>query len=328
MRKYIPYILILIILVGMFSPLTLVHAVTCDDNGLPAGCTIPTNTTCAPDDNGVAPPGCYQLLAPLPGMTDFDPGTKVGDNGALGRYLNLIIKLVIGISAALAVVMIVIGGIEYMTSELISGKERMTQAVLGLLIALGAYALLFTINPDLLSTRLNISDATVKVDLEEEIKGLLGQGKCEPVTNASNPCSPTNLIAAGFVEPRATQASSICNGESGGIANSASKTDVCSDGRTSFSLGLFQINVLANGNAIPACSNIFQTNGSGPQGNCLDRPADGICRKWDCSVKDTTKYQSCVNFITNTANNISFAKNLQASRGWGQWGFNRSCRFP
>ena len=64
------------------------------------------------------------------------------------------IKIFIGLCAVLAVVMIVIGGLEYMTSELAhtkeSGKDRITHAVLGLLIALGAYALLFTINPDLI----------------------------------------------------------------------------------------------------------------------------------------------------------------------------------
>ncbi|HEY4494095.1 MAG TPA: hypothetical protein VJB95_01525, partial [Candidatus Paceibacterota bacterium] len=66
------------------------------------------------------------------------------------------IKIIIGLSAVMAVVMIVLGGIEYMTSELVSskenGKQRITNAIFGLVIALGAYALLNTINPDLLKT--------------------------------------------------------------------------------------------------------------------------------------------------------------------------------
>ena len=69
------------------------------------------------------------------------------------------IKIVIGFAAVLAMVMIVMGGIEYMTSELISskeeGRERIIHAVLGLLIALGAYLILNTINPQLLNACLD-----------------------------------------------------------------------------------------------------------------------------------------------------------------------------
>lgn len=121
----------------------------------------------------VAPPNGpsatdYTLLAPLPGAeASFDPTS----DGALGKYINLIIKLVIGISAVLAVVMIVMGGIEYMGSELISSKEsgieRIQNAILGLLIALGAYALLNTINPDLLKSDIKIDDAVVIVNIED-----------------------------------------------------------------------------------------------------------------------------------------------------------------
>jgi hypothetical protein len=83
------------------------------------------------------------------------------------------IKIFIGLCAVLAVVMIVLGGIEYMTSELISskeaGKERIRGAVFGLLLALGAYALLFTINPDILNTDLSsLKDVKVDVTLQQE----------------------------------------------------------------------------------------------------------------------------------------------------------------
>jgi len=74
------------------------------------------------------------------------------------------IKIFIGICAVLSVVMIVVGGLEYMTSELIAskeeGKKRIEEALLGLIIALGAYALLFTINPDLLNSDVNIPQVT------------------------------------------------------------------------------------------------------------------------------------------------------------------------
>lgn len=124
----------------------------------------------------------YTFLAPLPcergtegcneegELETFDPATSAN---AFGRYINLMIKLFIGICAVLAVVMIVMGGIEYMGSELISGKEagkdRINGAVLGLLLALGAYTLLYTINPDLLDVSLSgVVDVNVEVELAED----------------------------------------------------------------------------------------------------------------------------------------------------------------
>ena len=145
-----------------------------------------TNYVCAPVAVKVAKPAMpavstitdYYPLAPLPGVgtcTTDSSGkqtcvVKTGPNcDANGKnctpgpgfagYLNALITLFIGICAILAMIMIVMGGIEYMTSELVSskehGKETITHAILGLLLALGAYALLNTINPDLLNINLS-----------------------------------------------------------------------------------------------------------------------------------------------------------------------------
>ncbi|MEJ0001711.1 MAG: hypothetical protein WDN09_00775 [bacterium] len=94
----------------------------------------------------------YTFLAPLSDQTTFD----AAQDNALSIYLNMIIKILIGIAAVLAMIMIVAGGIQYMTSGLVSskeaGKHRITNAIIGLLLALAAYLILFTINPDLLKT--------------------------------------------------------------------------------------------------------------------------------------------------------------------------------
>lgn len=113
----------------------------------------------------------YKPLVTLPGLEkgvpfETDP-TK--NPGAFGKYLNIIIKIVIGMSAVLAMIMIVMGGLQYMTSELGSGKEagrqRITHAILGLLLALGAYAILNTINPQLLDISLSgLPAATVTIE--------------------------------------------------------------------------------------------------------------------------------------------------------------------
>ncbi len=115
----------------------------------------------------------YQLLAPLP--TKAGEGTGGGNTitiidstqgNVFGKYFNTMIRIFIGLCAVLSFVMIVIGGIEYVTSELMTSKEegrkRIGNAIFGLLIALGSYVLLNTINPQLLDVSLSgINDASI-----------------------------------------------------------------------------------------------------------------------------------------------------------------------
>lgn len=107
---------------------------------------------CDPSQNTVTDTSCDPATGKL---KTFDP-TQANN---LGVYLNIMLRIFIGICAVLAVIMIILGGMEYITSELMEskahGKERITNAIFGLVLALGAYVLLVTINPDLLSTDLS-----------------------------------------------------------------------------------------------------------------------------------------------------------------------------
>ena len=100
--------------------------------------------------------GTYHVLAPIPGFGN--PGDPAIDsNFKLGTYVATIFKIGIGLAGLLAVIMIIIGGITYMMSDVIGekegGKEMITNAIFGLLLALGSYAILNTINPDVVSLR-------------------------------------------------------------------------------------------------------------------------------------------------------------------------------
>jgi len=127
---------------------------------LPPGPATPASQTTTPKTG-------YQLLAPLPNPDGRQLESFDTTEGGLGKYLNLMIKIFIGLCAVLSVVMIVIGGLEYMTSELAhtkeAGKEKILGALFGLIIALGAYALLYTINPNLLKSDVNIPTGTCSV---------------------------------------------------------------------------------------------------------------------------------------------------------------------
>lgn len=95
----------------------------------------------------------YHLLEPLPIGNSGNLLETVEPGSTFGKYLNQIIKIVIGVVGVLSVVMIVLGGIQYMTTDAFSrketGKEMITRSIGGLLIGLCSVLLLNTINPQL-----------------------------------------------------------------------------------------------------------------------------------------------------------------------------------
>ena len=98
----------------------------------------------------------YALLEPLPG-TGTTPGTSVGLSG----YLEAVFAFGISLAGIFAVLMIVIGGIQYITAynnpgRAGSAKNTIYQALIGLLLVVSAWLILYTINPDLTKGQLNI----------------------------------------------------------------------------------------------------------------------------------------------------------------------------
>ena len=152
----------------------------------------------------------YTVLVPLPEAGISGP-TKLGD------YIPKAFNLSIGIAAALAFVMITLGGITYATSDAISGKsqgrEWVTNAIIGLLLVIGAWVILNTINPqishfDLSLQRINIGTPTgtvsiggipmtqTQIDESNAIAKSLGQ--------TPNPCAQgqtTNCVNFNGLQP-------------------------------------------------------------------------------------------------------------------------------
>jgi len=101
----------------------------------------------------------YQLLTKVGGET----AVKSGD---LGTYLIQIYWYVMYLAVGLAVLMLVIGGLEYTltwTKEVSKekAKNRIQMALIGLLLALGSYLILNEINPNLLSLEIG-GKSTIK----------------------------------------------------------------------------------------------------------------------------------------------------------------------
>ncbi|HEY4508701.1 MAG TPA: hypothetical protein VJC13_00235 [Candidatus Paceibacterota bacterium] len=101
----------------------------------------------------------YTVLAPLPGIGDATGKTD------LTTYIPAAFKFGIGLAAVMAFVMITFGGIMYATSDAITGKsqgrEYIEHALWGLILVIGAYVLLYTINPKILSFDLTLQKPNI-----------------------------------------------------------------------------------------------------------------------------------------------------------------------
>ncbi len=124
---------------------------------------LPTIVALAADDLS------YTVLAPLPCIGSDQDCKTAATKTELKDYIPGIFKLAIGLSAVAAVLMIVIGGFQYISSDAImgkkDGKERIKNAVFGLVLVISAWLILNTINPNLLNINLNIeSISTTALD--------------------------------------------------------------------------------------------------------------------------------------------------------------------
>lgn len=79
-------------------------------------------------------------------------------SGQLVEFLAQAFQFGLAIAAALAVIMIVWGGVEIMLSESLfkkeDGKKKIEDAIWGLLLALVSWLILYTINPTILNFQL------------------------------------------------------------------------------------------------------------------------------------------------------------------------------
>ena len=256
----------------------------------------------------------YALLAPIPTITS-------GEVPSLAVYMKALIVVIVGLAIVLAVVMILVGGIGYVLaaspSAMSTGKGYITNALIGLFLAIFSYLLLYTINPDLTVVGLNIE----KLDVSGWSggggssggggggSGGSGNGSCSPVPSC--PSSVDNLTPV--FGDNATKASGICNGESSGNATIASRSDVCADGN-SVSYGLFQINISANPIGGFDCPKAFTSAYTGSNHSCR--------------VKDQALFNQCVATAKNPGMNIAKAASMShGGSSWRPWGANKKCGF-
>lgn len=156
MKKIPFYFLILLVMLSLVFPLVRLYA---DDppsgsTGQASGSVNAGANASATSEGAVSSANQdYVVLAPLPGTTKDG---CVGDDctTTLEKYLPGAFNLMVGVAAALAFIMITWGGVMYATSDALSskteGKGYIENAVWGLLLVIGAWVILNTINPQIL----------------------------------------------------------------------------------------------------------------------------------------------------------------------------------
>lgn len=286
------------------------------------GPSVDTSDPCYDEDTGEIKKNCYGFLAPLPGIDQIESGQ------GFSTYINVVVKLVIKIASLIAVIIIVISGIQTMTTEVLSEKiaarQKIQSALVGLLIALGVFLILDTINPDLTNIKIKLANDTLYGGSSGGYNPT-GSGHC--VAPLIGMCS-VNSLKESFPKHTETM-SKICQRESGGASSAKSGVDLCaingidrSDGTEPFSIGLFQINLLSHADKIPAdkikdedgCSGLIYIN----KGACLEEKLVNnikICALWSCEgiLQDgeiLKRFQECSKKLEDVSLNTKIAYSI------------------
>jgi len=134
----------------------------------------------------------------------------------LGDYIGKIYLFILGTSTSFAVLMLVVGGVQYIIApeggEVSKAKERITNSLTGMVLLFCATLILFTINPQLISLEMP-SIPKLRTTL---------------LISASTTCE--DLIAAGYtIEPAS---GGKCGDTSAKVLTDASTNDISSQNKT------------------------------------------------------------------------------------------------
>lgn len=146
-----------------------------------------------------------QLNVPIPGLA-FS-----GESGPLlAQYIAAAYRYLISISAVAATIMFVFGAFLYLLGSAIpqiqQGKRYMTDAVIGLLLVLGANLVLRTLNPELLNLKTLEIQTIIGIEMKD-MKGTYGfkDADASAVTDAAAESSAKGAAGKGlFISPAET----------------------------------------------------------------------------------------------------------------------------
>lgn len=188
-----------------------------------------------------------KLSVDIPGVSFSQPIYRDGvlEINFLAQYIAGIYRWLIGVAAVFAIIMIMVGGIQYMISaggkEAKGGLERINNALIGFVILLGSYLLLYTVNPQLTILRpirlqpieRESSDYGPGIVAHPELSAPLEQYKAMGCPSKSELAGGVTFFGTGYYKPsygdKEAYQSFECNvGMQCSCPNGRSKTAVCS----------------------------------------------------------------------------------------------------
>lgn len=253
--------------------------------------------------------GTYQNQEKIPGAS--------GQTSDFIVYMKQIIGFGYATIGILAMFMLSVGAYQYLMAagnlaKAESAKNTISSALLGLVLGLMSWVILYTINPDLVSMRgINLSG----LQINSPGGSAAPSGETTPAPNAglcvdgTGACSASNLSCFGA---QAQNASIVCNAESGGRTNIGSSTDKC--GGQSASWGAMQINI--------TCHNIGGYSCTSAVSCCYDGKS---CNSSNCQVTDSATYNNCIAAASDPMTNINAACGIYNQSGWSPWGAAKKC---
>lgn len=135
----------------------------------------------------------YELLAPIPQLVK--PGTTRSTD--INTFIPKAIQITIAVASGLAVIRIITGGIQYMSTDSASSKgsakDAIQGAVLGLLLAGGAWIILNTVNPRLVKFDLSLKGVSVGGGINTNLGGN-GTALSAEEAGCKNNCVPIDPL--------------------------------------------------------------------------------------------------------------------------------------
>ncbi len=176
-------------------------------------------TSCIPGEGF-----CY---APQPPVTlgvairDLTTNTDMTEAADFPTYINVVYNWLIPAAALVAIVMIMIGGLQYALArgdggKITKAKERIKNAVIGMILLMFTYAILNLIDPDLVTLnklRTPQIRQTVYLDPNSTCETMAAAGVIITQTGADTTCGNTGVVAS-IPEDSAAAGSTITAGQS------------------------------------------------------------------------------------------------------------------
>ncbi len=204
-----------------------------NSNAAKSGVVTPIDTAPSTPSNVVATNTLILDYHPLTATSSLESILGKGQNGNiiqnLPSFLGSIFNFGIAAAVVLTVIMLIWGGIEYMTVESWTGKSdattRIKNALAGLALALGSYVILYTINPCLVdflgkkaggcsyaNSLLETPKEAGKAIVTPKSPTTLGEPSCPADAEARNiKCSPCNEKCINIVKDLNFSCSSSAN---------------------------------------------------------------------------------------------------------------------